>query len=153
MSTNTNHPRPCRVCELNDKYPDAGIQGVHTCVVATHPRPFCYRCTIRVAHTDCDVVLHLEQQQAPTTPALAPMQAWQAATTELADAGHAYHQAIDATERAAASCNFAWYDAARSTEREAAERYTLAVRGEHVTRQVLADATRAVLNGAGHATA
>lgn len=117
----------------------------------TTTHPFCYRCTIRVAHDDCDVVRHLEQQAAPTTAAL--MQAWHAATTEVIDARHAYHQAIDATEQAAASCKFAWYDAARSTEREAAERYALAVRGEHVTRQAMVDATRAAMEWVGHATA
>lgn len=90
----------------------------------------------------------LAAQAAATTPA----QAWRGATIELDRATRAYHQAIDGTERAASCCNFAWYDAARSTEREAAVRYALAVRGEHVTRAVMVDATRVAM-GAGHATA
>lgn len=89
----------------------------------------------------------------PSTTATTATQAWRAASMELDHATLAYHQAIDATERAAAVCNFAWYDAARSTEREAAERYVLAVRGEHVTRAAMVDATRAAMEGAGHATA
>jgi len=104
------------------------------------PPTFCYRCTIRVAHDDCDAVRQLAQAAATT-----PAQAWRQAMVELNHATHAYHRAINATETASEVCNFAWFDAARTAEREAAERYTCAVRAEHVTRAAVLAATQAVL--------